>query len=166
MADLSEALVRKHDYDRYLATLFAPEAVRADLFAIYAFNYEIAKIAESVRNVAAGQIRFQWWRDAIDEIYSGTRSRTESLKALAAAVARNQSAEKTCLRRCCDSRELDLDPAPFSDLSDLEFYADATSSNVMKLVARVLGAGDTLDCVAHDAGHRLCDDGITARASV
>jgi phytoene synthase len=151
LADHSQALVRKHDYDRYLSSLFASEAVRADLFAIYAFNYEISKIAESVRNPAAGQIRFQWWRDAIDEIYCGARSRTEGLTGLAAAIARHRL-PKSLLEAMLDSRELDLEPAPFPDLPAVETYADATSGNVMKLAARVLGAGDTLDSMARHAG--------------
>jgi len=151
LVDLSEALVRKHDYDRYLAALFAPEAVRTDLFAIYAFNYEIAKIGESVRNPAAGQIRLQWWRDAIDEIYSGARSRTEGLKALATAISRHQL-PKSLLEATLDSRERDLDPAPFPDLAALELYADAASGHIMRLALRVLGAGDTLDSMAHEAG--------------
>jgi len=151
LADLTESLVRNHDYERYLAALFAPEAVRTDLFAIYAFNFEIAKIAESVRNPAAGQIRFQWWRDAIDEIYSGARSRTEGMNRLAAAIARHQL-PKGLLISILDSRELDLEPEPFPDFSALEFYADATSGNVMKLAARVLGAGETVDSGASDAG--------------
>jgi phytoene synthase len=151
LADLTESLVRNHDYERYLAALFAPEAVRTDLFAIYAFNYEIAKIAETVRNPAAGQIRFQWWRDAIDEIYSGARSRTEGMNRLAAAIARHQL-PKGLLISILDSRELDLEPEPFPDFSALEFYADATSGNVMKLAARVLGAGETVDSGASDAG--------------
>src|SRR6266566_7089286 len=87
MPDYCETLVRKHDYDRYISALFAPERVRAHFFALYAFNYEIAKIAETVHNPVAGQLRLQWWRDAVDEIYSGTRGRTEVLQALLPAVA-------------------------------------------------------------------------------
>src|SRR3546814_13116142 len=54
------ALVERHDPDRYLASLFAPEAQREDLFALYAFNYEVAKTAEVVSEPMIGQIRLQW----------------------------------------------------------------------------------------------------------
>ena len=37
-----EALVRDADYDRYLSALFAPAERRRHLFALYAFNYEVA----------------------------------------------------------------------------------------------------------------------------
>ena len=40
------ALVRRHDRDRYQTALFAPAARREALFALYAFNYEIARVRE------------------------------------------------------------------------------------------------------------------------
>ena len=35
------ALVRRHDPDRFLTALFAPEAKREGLFVLYAFNHEL-----------------------------------------------------------------------------------------------------------------------------
>jgi phytoene/squalene synthetase len=40
--------VRRQDRDRYLTALFAPAERREDLFALYAFNLEVAKTAEVV----------------------------------------------------------------------------------------------------------------------
>jgi phytoene synthase len=51
-----------------------------------------------------------------------------------------------------DARDHDLEEAPFATLADLEAYADATSGHVMRLAARILGAGDTLDADAHRLG--------------
>ncbi len=62
-------LVRRHDPDRFLLTLFAPASMRESLFALYAFNYEIAKTRETVTETQLGLIRLQWWRDAISAIY-------------------------------------------------------------------------------------------------
>ena len=42
-----EDLVRDGDKDRFLATLFAPAGRRDALYALYAFNLEIVRIAES-----------------------------------------------------------------------------------------------------------------------
>ena len=41
-----EGLVRAADKDRFLASLFAPAEKRAPLFALYAFNHEIASIRD------------------------------------------------------------------------------------------------------------------------
>jgi phytoene synthase len=51
-----------------------------------------------------------------------------------------------------DAREWDLEEMPFQDMTSLETYADATSGNVMRLAARILGAGERLDAAAHEAG--------------
>src|SRR5258707_10863917 len=61
-----ENLVREADKDRFLATLFAPADRRGALFALYAFNIEVARVREAVREAMAGEIRLQWWRDAIE----------------------------------------------------------------------------------------------------
>ena len=65
--------VRRHDRERYLTALFAPSDRREDLLALYAFNLEVARTRESVREAMLGQIRLQWWRDALDEIQAGSR---------------------------------------------------------------------------------------------
>jgi phytoene synthase len=149
-ADLAE-LVRKVDFDRFLTALFAPEDLRRDLFALYAFNYEVAKTAETVTQPVMGQIRLQWWREAIDEIYAGKPRRHEVVLALSAAVKR-ADLPRRYFEALIDARENDLEPAPFAEMRELESYADATSSHVMRLAGRVLGAGDTLDEFARSAG--------------
>src|SRR5208337_2756655 len=60
-----EALVRAADKDRFLASLFAPVDRRRDLLALYAFNVEIGRVRELAREPMPGEIRLQWWRDAL-----------------------------------------------------------------------------------------------------
>ena len=47
---LCEATVRSSDPDRYFATLFAPSDKRPLLYALYAFNHEVARIADVPTN--------------------------------------------------------------------------------------------------------------------
>ncbi len=49
------ALVREADHDRYLATLFAPAEHRDALYALYAFNVEIARVRDVARQPIAGR---------------------------------------------------------------------------------------------------------------
>src|SRR6185312_10902836 len=68
MADVTEEtvrVVREGDRDRYLSVLFAPEAKRPALLALYAFNVEIARVRDLVHEPLPGEIRLQWWCDAI-----------------------------------------------------------------------------------------------------
>ncbi len=59
-------LVRAQDRDRFLAALFAPADKRQDLFALYAFNVEVARVREVVREALPGEVRLQWWRELIE----------------------------------------------------------------------------------------------------
>ena len=146
-----EDLVRRVDFDRYLSALFAPERARRHLFALYALNYEIAKTAESVTQPIAGQIRLQWWRDAIAEAYTGKARAHEVVTALASVISAHHLPQ-ALFDELLDARENDLAEQPFATLAEWEAYADATSGNVMRLAARVLDAEDSLDDAAGEAG--------------
>lgn len=84
-----QAEVQKFDRDRYLTVLFAPSDRRPDLFALYAFNHEVAKVSAVVSEPMLGQIRLQWWREAIEEIYEGRPRNHQIVDALAAAIDRH-----------------------------------------------------------------------------
>ncbi len=146
-----EETIRKSDYDRYAATVFAPQSVRRHLFALYAFNYEIAKMGETVSEALAGQIRLQWWRDAIEELRARKTSEHPVVLALEEAL-RAYDLPQALFDQMIDAREWDLDEMPFQDMTSLEDYADATSGNVMRLAARILDAGERLDAAAREAG--------------
>lgn len=133
------ALVRRVDYDRYLAALFAPAAARERLFALYAFNHEIAKVRETVSEPMIGQIRLQWWREAIDGIYAGAPRKHAVVDALAAAVAASRPARAE-FEALIDAREFDLAGRAPATLAELEAYCEGTSARLLRLAAAMLGA--------------------------
>lgn len=62
-------LVKKHDFDSYLAGLLVPREKRGAFFSIKAFNVETAMIKDQVRNnIIAGKMRFNWWMTAVESI--------------------------------------------------------------------------------------------------
>ena len=69
------ALVRRHDRDRFQTALFAPVHRREALFALYAFNYEIARVRERTTEPALGEMRLEWWRETIAAAYDGALPR-------------------------------------------------------------------------------------------
>ena len=144
--------VRRYDRDRYLGALFAPESRRPDLFALYAFNLEIAKTRESVSEMLLGRMRLQWWRDTLAAIFEGTPPQHQVATGLAAAVARH-NLSRSLLERLIDARERDLEDAPPPDLATLEAYAADTSSTLTELALATLGVDDPdAPTVAHHAG--------------
>ena len=132
-------IVRRHDRERYLVSLFAPPERRGGLFAVLAANHEIAKTAEVVSEPTIGLIRLQWWRESFDGIEAGTPRAHEVVLPLAQAAERHP-AVLADLRRVVDAREADLSGEPASDLDALEHYAAATGGEVSAAMARVLGA--------------------------
>jgi phytoene synthase len=135
------ALVERHDRDRYLACLFAPEPEREQLFALFAFNHELAKTAEVVSEPMLGQIRLQWWRESLEGIYSGSPRQHEVVEPLARAVEAKQLPREQ-LEAVIAARALDLEAEPPADLTVLRSYAEGSSTVLLRLALRILGAED------------------------
>lgn len=134
--------VRSGDSDRFLTALFAPEDRREHLFALYAFNLEVARIPELIHEPMMGQIRLQWWRERLDEIYAGApRGGAETPQALAQAIAA-VGLPRESFETILTARERDLDPTPPADIGEFQAYAQATAGELNVLAARLLGATD------------------------
>jgi NADH dehydrogenase [ubiquinone] 1 alpha subcomplex assembly factor 6 len=135
------ALVRRHDRDRYQTALFAPAGRREALFTLYAFNYEIARVRESVTEPMLGQIRLQWWREVVDAAYRGAPPRQHEIALPLAALIGDARPSREHFDRLIDAREQDLGDEPPADMAALEDYAEGTSSRLLYLALEVLGAG-------------------------
>ena len=133
-------MVRSHDRDRFQTALFAPAGRREALFALYAFNYEIARVRESVREAMLGHIRLQWWREAIAAAFGeGPVRRHEIVEAVTTAI-RECSLTREYFDRLIDTRERDLDDEPPADMAALEDYTEGSSAAAISLALEVLGA--------------------------
>jgi len=130
--------VRRFDRDRYLTALFAAHQARADLIALYAFNLEVAKTSEMVREPMMGLMRLQWWRDSLAEIYAGNERRHQVVQPLAAAIHRHDL-DRTLFDRLIDARESDMGETPPAGLPALIAYVDATAGGLGLLAAQTLG---------------------------
>lgn len=131
--------VRAHDRDRFLTVLFAPSECREALFALYAFNIEVAKIRETVSEPMLGQIRLQWWREAIDDAYRGDLRSHAVVQSLGAVIERSHLSRRY-FNRLFDARERDLENSPPKTMAALEDYAEATSATLGWLALEILGA--------------------------
>ena len=136
------ALVRRHDRDRFQTALFAPAGRREALFALYAFNYEIARVRETVSEPVLGQIRLQWWRESIAAAFEDGPVRGHIVVEPLTAAIRTHGLTRAHFDRLIDAREGDLDEAPLVSLADLESYAEATSALLVYLALESLGVRD------------------------
>lgn len=134
-------LVRSGDHDRFLTALFAPEPVRENLCIVYAFNLEIARIRDLVTEPLLGEIRLQWWREAIEAIYAGQAVRAHPvLQALEVSI-RQCALARPLFDRLLDAHTRDFAATPPVSLMELEHYADATSAGLMRLAVDITGGG-------------------------
>jgi phytoene synthase len=142
-SDDLDARVRQADPDRWLASRFvADAAARADVVALYAFNLELAHVAEAVREPLAGEIRLTWWREAVDELFAGRPPRRHPVvEALAAAIA-SRDLPAAPFEAMVEARFADLAAEPFADLAAIERYLDETAGALMGLAAAALAAPD------------------------
>jgi NADH dehydrogenase [ubiquinone] 1 alpha subcomplex assembly factor 6 len=132
-------MVRQHDRDRFLTTLFAPAAERHALLALYAFNHEVAKTREVVSEPMLGRIRLQWWRDSLDQIYAGAPARRHEVVGPLAAAIERRALTRGHFDALIDARERDLEDAPPETLAALEAYAESSSAPLVLLALEALG---------------------------
>ena len=142
MADLNtmtrEAL-KKADPDRFRAALMADAQGRRDLLILYAFHYELSKVPDVTSEPMLGQIRYEWWREAVDEIYSGREVRRHEISTPLAELLLRTEMPRFWIDRLIDGRARDLDPQPFKDMDDAREYARQTSGQLLQIAVKLLG---------------------------
>lgn len=113
------------DRERYLCALAAPQKKRAGLWALIAFNQELAGIAETVSEPLLGKIKLQWWIDVVPGILQGRPPSHPVARELAQVcdVLRERSVE---LRGLAEARNFDLEMGRPNTLDELMTYARST----------------------------------------
>ena len=156
-ADHLTQIVRTGDPERYLSVLYAPEDRRAALLSLYAFNIEIARVRDVVREPLPGEIRLQWWRDAI-AAPSGAMTGNPVADALRAAIAAHDL-PPAAFDNMLEARIFDLYDDPMPDRTTLEGYCGETAGALIQFAALVL---DREAAMAHaaPAGHAGCAQAI------
>ncbi len=145
------ATLRETDRDRYLACLLSPEDKRGALAALYAFNAEIARVRDVVREPLPGEIRLQWWRDLLEGGAEGDAGGNPLAAALLDTVDRYRLPRQT-LVAMTEARILDLYDDALPDRNALEGYSGETASALIQLAGLVLSPEEATRA-ADAAGH-------------
>ncbi|MEM1315339.1 MAG: squalene/phytoene synthase family protein, partial [Pseudomonadota bacterium] len=107
-------MIREADPDRWsTARLAGPLAPR--LTALYAFNVEIARIPSVVSEPMLGEIRLQWWRDALEEVFAGKPPRRHEVVEPLAETIRAAALPRDHFEALLDARSYDLAGPAFGD---------------------------------------------------
>jgi phytoene synthase len=145
------ATLRDTDRDRYLACLMSPEDKRGALGALYAFNAEIARVRDVVREPLPGEIRLQWWRDLLEGTADGDAGGNPVAAGLLQAIETYRLPRQTLIAMT-EARIFDLYDDPIPDRNALEGYAGETASALIQLASLVLSQEDAARS-AEAAGH-------------
>ena len=134
------SLVAEQDKDRFLASLFIPEAQRRHILALQAFNVELARVRDVVSEPLPGEVRMQWWRDVITVTARGDVEAHPVALALLDTMQR-YTLPPTTLLDMIDARTFDLYDDVMPTLNDLEGYAGETASALFQLSAIIAADG-------------------------
>jgi len=129
------ALVRRHDPDRFLTALFAPQARRDALFVLYAFNHELARAREAASEPMLALIRLQWWREVVE----GARRRHPVAGPLGALLEAG-ALDRADLLAVIAAREVEADPAIIITVAAWRDYLLRSAGGLAVAAARLLGA--------------------------
>jgi phytoene synthase len=135
-----ESLVRQNDRDRWLASLFALADARRHLHALAAFTIEIARVRDVASDPAPGEIRMQWWIDAIEGEARGDVRGHPVADALIDTIRRFRLPRRA-LTDHVEARRFDLYDDPMSDMSALETWCGHVFSVPMRLASIILADG-------------------------
>jgi 15-cis-phytoene synthase len=145
-----DALLRAHDRDRWLAALFAPIEARRHLHALYAFSYEVSRLRDFVHEPTGGEIRLQWWREAIEGERGAEAQASPVAAALIDTITRFHLPIKA-FDNLLAARIFDLYDDPMPDVAAFEAYCGETCSLLFRLAGLILTGRDNGGADA--AGH-------------
>lgn len=140
--------VRTTDRDRYVATLFAPPNRRDALIALHAFDLELARIPRLARQQIAGEIRLQWWREAVD----GSNEHEAQANPVAAALMEtiaDRGLPREPLHAMIDARGRELLPEVFADAREMLGWCDGVWGSQLECACRILDAGEARAAAGH-----------------
>jgi hypothetical protein len=143
------ALVERADPWRFRAVMASPVAARQTLFALYAFNVEVARAPWVTQEPMIAEMRLQWWRDVCEQIAKGDAVRRHEVATPLAKVLTPEAAQ--ILDELVAARRWDIYKDAFEDGAHFGRYIDQTAGHLAWVAARTLGQAD--EQVVRDAAY-------------
>lgn len=134
-------MLRGASRDRYHACLMAPPGAREALFALHAFDHELARVREAASEPTLGLIRLQWWRDALEALAHGNVEAHPVMRTLA-DHGEDPAFRPYALSALIDAYEDDFEELPFETMEDLRANARARGLGVVRRAAKHLTGRD------------------------
>ncbi len=128
------ALLRRRDPDRFFTALFAPPARREALFALYAFDGELARARAVTHEPTITLIRLAWWREVVEGAARAHDVATPLTAALNAGLL-----DRADLLGVIAAREIEAEP-DIPTLNAWRSWQEGGAGGIAVAAARLLGA--------------------------
>lgn len=149
-------LVRAQDFRTYAASLFVPPQARRAWIALAAFHAEVAHVRDHVSQPLPGEIRLQWWRDALTGGGQGRDHGAVEGNPVAAELLRTMAQHDLPVEafvRLIDAHVFDVYDDPMPDMAALEAHCRDTTAAMYDLRAKVMGVNSPeIERLAEHAG--------------
>ncbi len=133
------AMARAEDPDRFLAALFVPAPRREAMFALIAFNHELARARAAAKTPLIALMRLQWWRDVVADAAAGKPPRRHAVaEPLHAAIAAGLL-DPADLTAMADAREAEAEEEGIPTRSAFAAYLRGTAGGFAVAAGRLLG---------------------------
>ncbi|KAH8114540.1 isoprenoid synthase domain-containing protein [Phellopilus nigrolimitatus] len=140
--------VRQHDRDSYLISQFFPRNLQPACFAVKAFYVELAMIQDSVSNPLIGQMRMQFWKDAVQQ----GRPPGHPIATALHDASRIAHIAPYHLKRIIEARDVELNSPAHLNMDTLLAHAESTSSTLNYILLSILGLSSS-ETFSHAASH-------------
>jgi phytoene synthase len=121
----------------YYSFLFLPPEKRKAITALYAFCREVDDVVDECKDSNVANTKLQWWRDEIENLFSGTPSHPVTL-ALEEHI-NNYSLQKEYFLEIIDGMQMDLEQFSYPSFKDLSLYCHRAAGVVGILSAEIFG---------------------------
>ncbi|XP_069992862.1 NADH dehydrogenase (ubiquinone) complex I, assembly factor 6 [Penaeus vannamei] len=130
--------VKTYEYENFLSLLLLPEQSRPAAIAIRAFNIELAQVPDVTSETLMARMRYQFWRDTLDQIYKGG-SPNQPVALLLRRAVENDKLSKWWLKSMIDSREDQLENKQYPSVKAVEEYSEKSNSVLYYLILQSMG---------------------------
>lgn len=132
------SLVKKHDFENYLCTLFLRRKEQACAFAIRAFNIEVANIEGQVSQLTIGQMRLKFWEESINKIFNDNPPQHPVAQEVHRVLDKSTLNKKN-LQQLVSARADKLSMSSFQSIEQMEKYSERTCSPIFYLLLASCG---------------------------
>lgn len=126
---------RTYDRDRYLSALLAPGKARDDCVVLAAYLGEIQRVPLMTREALAGEIRLQWWRDALAADSASGHPVADALR----ETVRRRGLDMAAVLAPIEGYGRELYEDGLQDLREFDAYVGETEGAALRLALDIVG---------------------------